>query len=237
MRGSLALVMMLAACHEDGWLHYAWDDQQVLCSQSVDDVTQDLDWDEVEDQIDYAADTRSVALVHAHVPGETITGDGLRRLLALAIDKQLAFVTYADFDQAGAQPRAGIALAFDDQAVEAWHAQLPLLAEHGARVTFFVTRYARWTEEQRRLLAELHAAGHDVQAHSVDHLNAKDYVDENGSSAYLDDEVLPSISILQADGFDISAYAFPFGASDDELNDAVLAHVPRVRVSPGSCPY
>jgi peptidoglycan/xylan/chitin deacetylase (PgdA/CDA1 family) len=236
MRGLLTF-LLLAACHEDGWLHYAWDDQQVLCSQSVDDITQDLDWGDVEDQIDYSADTRSVALVHAHVPGETITADGLRRLLDLAAQKQLAFVTYADFAETGAQPRAGIALAFDDQAVEAWHAQLPLLADYGAHVTFFVTRYARWTEEQRRLLAELHAAGHDVQAHSVDHLNAKDYVNEKGMAAYLDDEVLPSISILQADGFEISAFAFPFGASNDELDDAVLAYVPRVRVSPGSCPY
>jgi hypothetical protein len=235
MRGLLAF-LVLAGCHEDGWLHYSWDDQPVLCSRSVDDVTQDLDWEDVTAQMKYAARTQSVALVHAHVPGETITLDALTRVFDLAAAYELAFVTYADFDAAAA-PRAGIALALDDQAVEAWHSQRVLLADRGARVTFFVTRYARWTEDQRRLLAELHAAGHDVQAHSVDHLHAKRYVEEHGLAAYVGTEVLPSISILEDDGYVIRSYAFPFGASNGELDTAVLEHVRHVRVSPGSCPY
>jgi hypothetical protein len=48
----------------------------------------------------------------------------------------------------------------------------------------------------------------------------------------------PSIDGLVAAGYPPpSAYAYPFGETTDELNAAILKIVPRVRVSPGSCPY
>ena len=56
-------------------------------------------------------------------------------------------------------------------------------------------------------------------------------------TAYLANEALPSIDVLQRDGYAIDAYAFPFGASNDALDAALLDYVRLVRVSPGSCPY
>jgi len=158
------------------------------------------------------------------------------RIFDLVDANHLAYVTYSDIE-AGGPPRAGVALCFDDQAVDVWTAQQPLLSQRGVRATFFATRYASWTADQHAELTALAAAGHDVQAHSVMHLNAVDYVAAHGLDAYLADEALPSISILEADGYPITAYAFPFGASNDALDAALLEQVHRVRVSPGSCPY
>jgi hypothetical protein len=76
-----------------------------------------------------------------------------------------------------------------------------------------------------------------VQAHSVDHLNAVEYATAHGVDAYIQDEALPSISVLQADGYDVTAYALPFGASNESIDDALLEHVAYVRVGVGSCPY
>jgi peptidoglycan/xylan/chitin deacetylase (PgdA/CDA1 family) len=87
------------------------------------------------------------------------------------------------------------------------------------------------------LLAALAADGHAIEAHSVAHLNAVDYIAQHGLPAYVDDEVLPSLAILRDLGYTPTSFAYPFGAAPSEAHDAVLAHVERVRVSPGSCPY
>jgi hypothetical protein len=226
----------LVACHDDSRLQYTWDDRQVLCSFSVDDINGDTSWDRVDGQLHYAAEHQSAALMHAHVPMQTLSIAGLTRILDTATTSGLDFVTYSELS-ADTAARGALALCFDDAAIDAWYDQRELLQSYGARVTFFITRFHAWTDEQRAKLAELAAAGHDVEAHSVDHLNAPDYVREHGLDAYLADEVLPSIEILEQAGYPITSYAFPFGASTDELDTALLAHVARVRVSLGSCPH
>lgn len=233
MKHGLVTLALLAGC-TDGSLQYGWDDRNVLCSFSVDDLSQSAPWGKVSDEMDYAADHASVALMHAHKPGETISVAAIERILDEADAHHLTYLTYSDL--VPATPRAGLALCFDDSAVDAWYAQRDLFAAHNAHVTFFVTRYANWTDAEHAELAELAAAGHDIEAHGVNHLNAPDYVDAHGMAAYLTDEALPSIDILDQAGYAVTSYAFPFGASTDALDDALLEHVARVRVSPGSCP-
>jgi hypothetical protein len=79
--------------------------------------------------------------------------------------------------------------------------------------------------------------GHDVQAHGMYHLDAVDFVAQHGVDEYLNEEVLPSIELLKEDGYPITTFAFPFGDTDDEITDAVLEHVPQVRVTRSACPY
>ena len=225
------LLLLATGCHDDTWLQYEWNDRRVLCSQSIDDITGDVSESFIDDQIEIAIERRSVALFHAHVPHETITIEQLTR----ALDTGLDFVTFSELLPGSARP--AVALCFDDTAVRAWYDVRDLLDSYGARVTFFVTRYPNWTAEERGMLQELAARGHDVQPHTVDHLNAVDYADAHGIAAYVQDEVLPSIAALQADGYPTTSFAYPFGASTPELDAAVLEHVQRVRVSPGSCPH
>jgi hypothetical protein len=232
----LALVAATTACASDARLQYQWDEQRVLCSLRIDDVSVDSDWSDVADALSYAAEHNTVALLHAHVPGMTVSYARITQVLELANRLGLEFVTFRDLAPSTA-PSPGIALCFDDQAVRAWYSQASVFRDHGARVTFFVTRFANWTDEERGLLSGLAAEGHDVEAHSVNHLNAVDYVDAHGLDAYLADEALPSISVLTAAGYDVTSYAFPFGASTEAIDDALLRYVNTVRVSAGSCPY
>jgi peptidoglycan/xylan/chitin deacetylase (PgdA/CDA1 family) len=233
----VAIAAAFGACtDESSLLQYGWDDKQVLCSTNIDDLTRDPAWDLIESALDVARDRRSVAILHTHVPDVTVSMTALDRVFSLAEQRQLDFVTFADL-KSGAPSRAGLALSFDDAAIDAWYGIRDVLDARSVRVTFFVTRYYNWTPEQRSELMELAARGHDVQAHSVDHLDAPVYVSEHGLAAYLTDEALPSIDQLEADGFPVSAYAFPFGASTDELDDALLEHVAFVRVGLGSCPH
>jgi peptidoglycan/xylan/chitin deacetylase (PgdA/CDA1 family) len=66
------------------------------------------------------------------------------------------------------------------------------------------------------------AAGHDVEAHSVLHERGPTYVERHGLAAYLDEEVLPSIELLRADGYEVLSYAYPFGVRTDETDRAIL---------------
>lgn len=210
----------------------------MLCSSPVDDMTSHVRWKDVDDTLAYAERTNAVALFHAHVPGETITTDAIASLLILAEQHHLDFVRYDELDPAQ-PPRAGIALAFDDQATDKWVELRDLFAAHGARVTFYITRFPNYTDEMKAQVAELAADGHDIEAHSITHPLAPDYVAAHGLSAYLADEVVPSFQLLRDAGYTPTSYAFPFGHASEETYAATLAldGVARIRLSPGNCPY
>src|SRR5213078_2032002 len=143
------------------------------------------------------------------------------RALTMADEHHLAYVTFRELD-AHAAPRAGLALAFDDNAIDAWFSVRELLAVHGARVTFFVTRWYSRSDAERAELRALADDGHDVEPHSVNHLPAPRYVREHGLGAYLADEVIPSIDGLTRAGYSPpTTYAYPFGRDTAELDAAV----------------
>jgi peptidoglycan/xylan/chitin deacetylase (PgdA/CDA1 family) len=169
--------------------------------------------------------------------------DKLEYVLSGAASRGLAFVTYADFAN-HSDTAPGLALSFDDTFVDNWFALRPMLQRYHARVTFFVSRYRDITAEQRDKLKTLASDGHAIEAHSVQHLRAPDYVERNGLNAYLHDEVDPSIAILRNDGFTVDAFAYPFGARTTELDKAIAKRVPVIRsvafayhLVEGPCPH
>jgi hypothetical protein len=230
------IAIALAGCHDEDWLQYSWDDRRIVCSHTLDDITQDAPWGRIRDQLETARRRGSAALLHAHIPHVTISPARLLAVLDLADRLGLAYVTYGDFTP-GAPPRPGLALAFDDHAIGAWFEQRELFLERGVRVTFFVSAYFQATDEERAMLAQLAADGHSIQAHSVRHLDPRRYVAAHGLQAYLADEALPSIELLREAGYAPTAYAYPFGLNSDALDEAMLQHVERVRVGPRPCPY
>jgi hypothetical protein len=232
--GAAALVVA-GACHESDYLSYSWDDRRVLCSDAFDDFEGNAPWALIEDELGYARDGQRVALFHAHKPGVTISIAGIERILALADKNHLDYLTYRELEPGPA--RAGIALGFDDNAVEEWLGIRDLLAAHHARVTFFVSRYTIITDDERAGLDVLAADGHDLEPHSVTHPHGLAYVKANGVDAYMADEALPSMQVLGAAGYAPTTYAYPFGEHTDAMDAAVLSHVGKVRVSPGSCPW
>src|SRR5207249_4999198 len=111
----------------------------------------------------------------------------------------------------GGTRRGGLALAFDDNAPDAWVTMRDALAAHGARVTFFVSRWSEMTAPQHAEIVELARDGHDIEPHTVNHLHGPDYVAQHGMDAYLNDEVLPSFQVLVDAGFPPPrAFAYPF---------------------------
>lgn len=216
--------------------YYDWDGQKVLCAAGLDPESGNS-LDSVMGGLERAARQGEVLLLFAHTPGVTVPLDRLEAVLARARDLGLDFITARDIATGDGSPRAGLALCFDDSGVDQWYGARPLLDRYGARVTFFVTRFDRLSQNQRDELHALAGDGHDIEAHGLRHLVAPDYVEEFGLQAYLDDEALPSIELLRQDGFDPVAYAYPFGARTGEIDRAMLRHVQLLRSVTFTAPY
>lgn len=206
---------------------YDWDGRDVLCAVGLDPVSGN-DLESVLGGLDRAAERGEVLMLFAHAPGSHVPFDRLEAVLAHAGMLGLDFVTARDL-AAGGPPRAGLALSIDDSDVDAWVSARELFLEYGARVSFYVTRFDRLTEARREALHQLVSDGHTIEAHGLRHLVGPDYVEEHGLAAYLNDEALPSIELLRADGFDPVSYAYPYGNRTSELDEALLEHVQTVR--------
>jgi peptidoglycan/xylan/chitin deacetylase (PgdA/CDA1 family) len=222
---------LVAGCHDqldevDG-AFYDGDGRRVHCAINL-DTSANNRIASIDAGLDRARDRDEVIELFAHAPGAAVPVAKIEHVLAGARARGLGFVTYADFAR-GSYASPGLALSFDDAAVDAWLALRPLLQDHGARVTFFVTRYHTFSAAQLAGLEVLAADGHDVEPHSVGHFRAPAYVESHGLAAYLRDEVDPSIAALRRDGYEVHAFAYPYGARTGELDDAIAERVPVLR--------
>jgi peptidoglycan/xylan/chitin deacetylase (PgdA/CDA1 family) len=149
-------------------------------------------------------------------------------VIARAAELGLDFVRYDQLEPGG-PARGGVALSFDDTDVQSWLDARPVFQQYDVQATFFVSRYDTFDDDRKAQLRTLGGDGHAIEAHSILHLRATDYVEKYGLAAYLADEAVPSIELLRSDGFAVSAYAYPYGARTHELDRAILTHVDRVR--------
>jgi peptidoglycan/xylan/chitin deacetylase (PgdA/CDA1 family) len=223
MRIAAAFLFALAACRSpldelDG-AFYAWDERKVHCTIEIDDRA-GFSIADIEHGLDRAAQTGEVLELLVHVPGETIAWDHLEAVLAAAHDRGLPFLTTTDLLRG--PPQAGLALMYDDWYSSPWTASMPMLEQYGARITVFVARYSGFEPERKAQLQAMADAGHDIEAHSAYHRRGPTYVEEYGLDAYLADEVLPSIDLLRADGYEVLSYAYPFGMRTSEMDRAIL---------------
>ena len=227
----IVLGVVTAACRVDlaevDGVFYDGDGRLVHCAVAIDHAAGNT-LASIDSALDRAAERREVVELYAHRPDLSISLATIEHVLAGARDRGLAFVTYADF-AAGGGTGPGIALSFDDSDVGSWMAARALFTAYQARVTFFVTRYGALSGRDQASIRALADDGHDIEAHSVLHLRAPSYVEDHGLRAYLADEAVPSIDLLRAAGYPVTAYAYPFGARTDELDRALHKHVTILR--------
>lgn len=177
--------------------------------------------------LDRARDSGEIIELFAHKPGITVQWDDLEEVIEGAAERGLRFVTYAEMLDGALGP--GIALSFDDSGIVQWYQGREMFARYGAKATFFVTRYGSWNDEWKRMMREMASDGHSVEPHSRQHFDSPQYVEDHGVQAFLEEEVLPSIEVLRADGYTPTTYAYPFGARTPETDRAILRYLPRLR--------
>lgn len=225
-------MVAVAACQHDTadtpGAFYNWDGRSVHCAINLDTYARN-DLDSVKQGLDRALDRGEVIELYAHDPGRTVEWDALEAVLAAISERGLPYFTYADLARGDVTPGPGVALSFDDAAIGHWLDGTDLYARYGARLTFFVAYFDQLTPAQRASLHELALRGHTIEAHGVHHMRAPVYVEQRGLAAYMNEEVVPSIEALRGEGFDITTFAYPYGARTDEIDAAVLRHVSLVR--------
>lgn len=229
-------MLAIAACSASACLEnldeidnifYDGDGRKVHCAVNLDDeANQTLD--SIDTGLDRARERGEVIELYAHRPGTTVKMATLEHTLAGARERGLRFVLYSEFAR-GEGTGPGIALSLDDSSVQQWADAMPLFRQYGAKVTFFVTRWARLSDERKQQLASFVAEGHELQAHGVSHLRAPPFVEENGLATYMEEEAVPAIEAMRAEGYSVEAYAYPFGARTRELDEALLQHVSVLR--------
>lgn len=241
-------LLALAACHlELGQVdsaYYNWDGRKVHCAVDI-DAEAGNSIESINTGLDRARDTGTVLELYTHDPGHTVSWSTLEAVLAGAQSRGLAFVTYADILAGNKPSTGGLALSFDDAHVPEWFSGRPLFQQYGARLTFWVAYYDRYTPTDKAQLQQLAADGHTIEAHTVNHQRAPEYVEQYGVDDWMSNEVQPSIDELRDDGYTVDAFAYPFGARTDETDEAVLRRVQLVRSvtfawdSPATdpCPY
>lgn len=106
----------------------------------------------------------------------------------------------------------GVVLSFDDDFVEDWYDINRELQEYGWRATFFVSKFHTFEESEINKLKDLQSQGHEIALHGRNHANALEFTSENSLNEYIDTEILPSLNAMEQEGFDISSFAYPYGA-------------------------
>ncbi|CAN5876792.1 hypothetical protein BH11MYX2_BH11MYX2_31200 [soil metagenome] len=197
------------------------------CALSVDD-TAGVSVAEIEGAMDRALERGETVELYGHKPGVTVGVDKLEAVVAAARARELPFVLYSDFAR-GEGKGPGVAISLDDNSVALWDGIRPMLRTYDAHLTFFVSRYTHLADDQKATLADFLNDGHELQPHSIDHLREPEYVEQRGLEALMNEEVLPSIDALRADGYPAEAFAYPFGARTSEIDEEILKHVKVLR--------
>ena len=171
---------------------------------------------------------------------QTITGtvseDAGKRLSALAeLDvaasgntSKAASVKVVQDDVTPPEPepstQGAVILTFDDNFVDNWLDAHETLSAYDWRATFFITGAADAIAPRGAGLNILQTAGHEIGAHTVEHRNILEYLQQTGETVgeYIDSNVLPNKVLLEEEGLTIDSFAYANGARNLETDEALL---------------
>jgi hypothetical protein len=133
-----------------------------------------------------------------------------------------------------AEDKSGITLTFDDTFVDQWHDYfINGNVSSEVKVTFFISHWHTLTPAQVQKLQDLEAAGHEIGGHSYDHQGVGgDYnFDPDRIDEYLNEQIIPSLANMQADGFDPVSYSYPSGERNTTYDEAIRPYFPYLRTT------
>lgn len=207
---------------------FQWNARRVLCAASFDSRGANS-LASLKGGIERAAQRQEVLVLYGHRTGRDHSMETVEELLAYADERSVETLTMEDLQDSAAEKRAGLMITFDDHTIDEWFVLDDIFRQYGARVTFFISSLSTIPGSEREKLGFLRDAGHAIEAHGLEHRNGLDYSEDRGVQAYVDDEVLPSITGLEDLGYRPRSFAYPYGARRDALDESILQHVDYVR--------
>ena len=240
MRWLLAAALLTTACaktlSEEDEIYSLPGDGRIVCSFDIDNKNE-VSTDAIATALDRASVEEEIVHLYSHKPAGTVDESTIEEVVAAAADRDLPFVTYEDIAAAQKGDELyGLAFSFDDHDIAGWHPLIPLFARYGARVTFNISEFHQLTDEELVMLKDLQDAGHAIEYHSTNHLNAADLTSELGGDGYLAQDIEPDLALMRAAGYDPKAFAYPFGARSKGSDQALLGEFAILRASSFNCP-
>jgi len=154
----------------------------------------------------------------------------------VAVTIWLLFIGCTKYEKHGQLKEAGIALTFDDDRVDNWFKYLPYLDSAGVKVTFYVCKYNRLTQEQKNKLLIIQNHGHEIAFHSVNHYNMLDYVYryKHTTDEMMLNEIECGLKMMNKDGFYPTTFAYPYGAHNGLFDKMLMRYFKSVRALNGT---
>ncbi|TWU17198.1 Polysaccharide deacetylase [Novipirellula galeiformis] len=125
----------------------------------------------------------------------------------------------------------GVVMTFDDRNFQDWIKALPLFDEFGVKATFFIS--GNIDAPALDAIRQLRAHGHAIGAHSVNHLKAVEYFEENSPEAFLQREIAPQLKKLQAADVHAMSFAYPMSRNNAATDETLLKVFRHVRTGRG----
>jgi hypothetical protein len=211
-------------------------DGRIVCSFDIDNKNE-VSTDSIATGLDRASVEQEIVHLYSHKPAGTIDESTIEEVVAAAADRDLPFVTYEDIAAAQEGDELyGLALSFDDKDVDGWHALLPLFARYGAHVTFNISEFHNFGDDEKAMLKDLQDAGHAIEYHSTNHLDAAKETAALGPDGYDAEDIQPDLALMRDAGYDPKAFAYPFGARSKASDTVLLDNFQILRASSFKCP-
>lgn len=118
-------------------------------------------------------------------------------------------------------PKAGVIISFDDDYVDEWHEVNAVLQPYNWKATFFVTRFHQLSTDKIQKLIALKNEGHEIGGHGLNHINATTFISSNGIGEYLNQEISPMVDLMNNYGFNVTAFAYPYGSRNTTTDNAL----------------
>ena len=147
------------------------------------------------------------------------------------------FILLLPFNTQAATHESGLALTFDDDYVDQWYDYFITNNQRidlsNVKATFFVSNFHLLSSSQLTKLRALANAGHEIGSHSYSHgeINTSDPTvnDPTKVSAYLNTQVLPTLTEMVAAGFTPLSFSYPSNGHTNAYDDAIRPYFPFLR--------
>ncbi len=136
----------------------------------------------------------------------------------------LVFLKCVDVVEPICEKKAGYAITFDDTYIKEWGKIRSLLKKYDTKATFFISAYHTISRTDKLILDSLKLDGHQIACHSVNHINALEYLKNNTIENYLSKEIISEINLMKSDGITPTAFAYPYGLNNTKTDSALFKY-------------
>ena len=110
--------------------------------------------------------------------------------------------------------QCGIVLAFDDYNADNWEDYFDLFDKYNVKVTFFVN-----ADEPTEFCFNAIEHGHEIAYHTAAHVNLREITEDE-----VYQQAIAPIEVFHEQGIELTTFAYPYGAYNEQLNELLLQH-------------